>query len=189
MEEKVICQSTNKGGKIKLLIAICFFIVAAVLCLIYYPQYIEAKDNIDLYWRARESNRDLYMYESDFQKFARDPDTWDEENHDFFTRIQADRKNAAMYLNVAFLCIIISVLNAYKWFYAGRTSITITDKRIYGKAAFGKEVDLPLSSVVMIRKGGKKKMTISTSGGKVRFVGIKNRNEVYSAIQTLLAIR
>lgn len=188
MDEKIIYQSKNKGSKVKLIITICLLVVAVATCLIGYPQYIEAEEYTTLCWRVLELDEDFSVY-----KYAGDPSTWTKETHDThalaYARALAAERNLLVILEIAFLCAVISVLGAYKWFYSGRTSITITDRRIYGTATFGKEVDLPLSSVVMIRKSGKKNMTISTSGGNVRFVGIKNRNEVYSAIQTLLAIR
>ncbi|MGN8876618.1 hypothetical protein [Pseudoflavonifractor sp. HCP28S3_F10] len=65
MEEKVICSSSNKGSKTKLIIAVCFLAIAAVLFLMYYPKYSAALDDISLYWRAYDSNEDLYKMGSE----------------------------------------------------------------------------------------------------------------------------
>ena len=186
MEEKVICASTNKNSKLKLIIAICLVAIAAVLFFMHYPKYSEALDNIDLYWRAYDSNKEAYELGSDL---AVSPIEYNREHEDFYDSIHAQKSEAKTFINIAVVCTIMAVFLFYFWIYSGRTTITVTDKRIYGKAAFGKEVDLPLSSVGMIQKSGKKSIAIATSGGKVRFVNIKNRNEIYNAIQMLLAVK
>lgn len=68
--------------------------------------------------------------------------------------------------------------------------LTITDKRVYGKVAFGKRVDLPVDSVsatstISLFKG----VSVSTSSGKISFLAIKNANEVYEVINNLLVNR
>ena len=68
--------------------------------------------------------------------------------------------------------------------------LTVTDKRIYGKVAFGKRVDLPVDSVsatstIQLLKG----VAVSTSSGKISFLAIKNADEIYSIINELLVKR
>ena len=68
--------------------------------------------------------------------------------------------------------------------------LTITDKRVYGKVAFGKRVDLPVDSVsatatISLFKG----VSVSTSSGKISFLAIKNANEIYDVINNLLVDR
>lgn len=68
--------------------------------------------------------------------------------------------------------------------------LTITDKRVYGKVAFGKRVDLPVDSVsatstISLFKG----VSVSTSSGKISFLAIKNTNEIYEVINNLLIER
>ncbi|MGN8874307.1 hypothetical protein, partial [Pseudoflavonifractor sp. HCP28S3_F10] len=114
---------------------------------------------------------------------------YNREHKEFYDDMHARKSEALSFLYIAVGCAVIAAISLYKWLYYGRTTITVTDKRIYGKAAFGKEVDLPLSNIVMLHKRGKKNMIIATSAGKVRFVGVKNRNEIYGAIQTLMAVK
>ena len=68
--------------------------------------------------------------------------------------------------------------------------LTITDKRIYGKVAWGKRVDLPVDSVsatatISLFKG----VSISTSSGKISFLAIKNATEIYKVVSELLIER
>ena len=68
--------------------------------------------------------------------------------------------------------------------------LTVTDKRIYGKVSWGKRVDLPVDSIsatstISIFKG----VSVSTSAGRISFLGIENVYEVYNAINNLLIER
>ena len=68
--------------------------------------------------------------------------------------------------------------------------LTITDKRVYGKVAFGKRVDLPVDSVSATATIGLfKGVSVSTSSGKISFLAIKNANEIYEVINNLLVDR
>lgn len=67
--------------------------------------------------------------------------------------------------------------------------LTITDKRVFGKVAWGKRVDLPLDSVSAVGTGAFKSITISTSSGKVGFSAVKNRDEIHKIVSDLLVER
>lgn len=67
--------------------------------------------------------------------------------------------------------------------------LTITDKRAYGKAAFGKRVDLPLDSISAVATGVFKRFTIATPSGRITFWGIQNLNEFHSVVSQLLIKR
>ena len=69
-------------------------------------------------------------------------------------------------------------------------SLTITDKRIYGKTWFGKRVDLPVDSIsatssIALFRG----VSVATSSGKISFLLIKNANEVYKELNNLIINR
>ena len=70
-----------------------------------------------------------------------------------------------------------------------KTSVTVTDMRVYGKAAFGKRVDLPIDSVSSVSTGMFNAVAVATSSGRVNFIGITNRDEVYEAVNYLLMNR
>lgn len=67
--------------------------------------------------------------------------------------------------------------------------LTVTDKKIYGTAIFGRRVDLPLDSVSAVGTAWMKSITITTSSGRISFNLIKNRDEIYSEIGKLLVER
>lgn len=75
----------------------------------------------------------------------------------------------------------------YFWF--APTSLTVTDKRVYGKAAFGKRVDLPLDKISAVGTGLFKTVSVSTSSGAIKFSMIANNNEIHTEISKLMLER
>ncbi len=65
-------------------------------------------------------------------------------------------------------------------------SIAVTDKRITGRALFGRQVELPCNQVSSISMGLLKSVAIATSSGKIHFYLIKNRDEIFKTVSTLL---
>lgn len=81
---------------------------------------------------------------------------------------------------------LLSLL-AYAWLHS--FSISVTDKRIFGKASFGKQVELPVDSVSAVSTGAFKGIAVATSSGRISFLLIKNRDEIHEAISQLLVDR
>lgn len=67
--------------------------------------------------------------------------------------------------------------------------IVVTEKRVIGKCAFGKRVELPVHQISAIAMGGIKGVAVATSSGMVKFSFIKNRDEVFNAVSGLLKNR
>ena len=85
-------------------------------------------------------------------------------------------------LGMGLICLLI-----YAWL---RTyEIIVTNKRVYGKAAFGRRVDLPVDSVSAIGTMWLKGIAVSTSSGRVAFLMIKNRDEIHKYVSELLIER
>ncbi len=68
--------------------------------------------------------------------------------------------------------------------------LTVTDKRIFGKVAWGKRVDLPVDSVSATATiNHLRGVSVSTSSGRISFLAIKNAAEIYKVISDLLIER
>lgn len=94
---------------------------------------------------------------------------------------------APLYLAFTFLpCVIIAII-----FYvsASKIELTVSDKRVYGSAAFGKRVDLPLDAISAVGTSAFNGIAITTASGAIKFVMIKNRDEIHSAVSKLLVER
>ncbi len=83
--------------------------------------------------------------------------------------------------------ITIFAILLYKWL--GSYSITITNKRVYGKTSFGKQVDLPLDSISSVGTSFLKGVSVGTSSGRIHFKLIKNQETIHNTINKLLLER
>jgi len=97
-------------------------------------------------------------------------------------------------LNDLILCVLpiiaLSIIGTIIFFGLQSYKLTVTDKRVYGKIAFGKRIDLPVDSISAIAtieflKG----ISISTSSGRIKFLVIKNSNEIYKVLNNLIIKR
>ncbi|MBQ6420684.1 MAG: SHOCT domain-containing protein [Clostridia bacterium] len=67
--------------------------------------------------------------------------------------------------------------------------LTITDKRVYGKAGMIKRVDLPNDMISAIAAHFRSGVSFATSSGKIHFMFLENRKEVFKVISEILSSR
>ena len=67
--------------------------------------------------------------------------------------------------------------------------IVVTDKRVYGRATFGKRVDLPIDSISAVGTSALWGIDVGTSSGRIHFKLIKNKDEIHSELSKLLMER
>lgn len=86
---------------------------------------------------------------------------------------------------------IIGVVLLYLALYSAisRCEITVTDKRVYGKAIWRKRVDLPLDSITAIAVSALNGIAVATSAGSIKFSLIKNNTEIHKTVSNLLIKR
>ena len=86
--------------------------------------------------------------------------------------------------------VVCMLIGSLIYFWLRSYELIITDKRICGKVAWGKRVDLPVDyvssiSTTLILKG----ISVSTASGRISFRLIKNMDEIYNVIVNLLIER
>ena len=85
---------------------------------------------------------------------------------------------------------ILTVCFSVIYFYCSKSQITVTKNRVYGNAAFGKRVDLPVDSISAVSIGGIfSQIAVATASGLIHFYLIKNHAEVHKTISDLLVSR
>lgn len=89
--------------------------------------------------------------------------------------------------SMTFLPFAVIALLFYAW--VSKTSLTVTDKRVYGTAAFGKRVDLPLDKISAVGTSMFKGIAVTSASGAIKFLMIANHNEIHAAISGLLLER
>lgn len=90
-------------------------------------------------------------------------------------------------LIIAIILIIVAIV---LFMYTNSCEITVTDKRIFGKASFGKRVDLPLDSISAVSTTSIfNGIGVSSSSGTIKFLYITNAKEIHQTISELLVNR
>ena len=85
--------------------------------------------------------------------------------------------------------VIPALLGVFIHSWLSKIELIVTDKRVYGTAAFGRRVDLPFDSISAIGTGWPKGIEVSTSSGKISFLAIKNCDEIHNVLSRLLIER
>jgi len=67
-----------------------------------------------------------------------------------------------------------------------KTTLTVTDKRVYGKTLFNIRVDLPLDKISSVGTSIFKGINVGSSSGRIKFKLIKNYEEIHTALIDLL---
>ena len=78
----------------------------------------------------------------------------------------------------------------FLYFWLGHCEIVVTNARVYGKVAFGKQVDLPIDSISSVgRSPLLRAVSVGTSSGAIRFYLVQKHTEIYDVISTLIRNR
>lgn len=75
------------------------------------------------------------------------------------------------------------------WLLCGGVELTVTNRRVWGKAAFGRRVDLPLDSITAVGTGIFRSISVVAPSGAIRVMLIKNRDEIHQVLIRLLLTR
>lgn len=89
--------------------------------------------------------------------------------------------------SITFLPFLVIAIVFYAW--TSKVNLIVTNKRVYGTAAFGKRVDLPLDKISAVGTTFFNGIAVTTSSGAIKFLMIKNSVDIHSAISQLLMER
>lgn len=132
---------------------------------------------------------DIIKYSKDYYKLAAKNYYW----FDYSSPLEMGLSRAfgqdgglifAFMLPVIFGVIAFIVYRAYS-----KIELTVTDKRVYGCATFGKRVDLPLDAISAVGTSSRNGIDVTTASGAIKFKYIMNHDELHSAISDLLVKR
>ena len=87
------------------------------------------------------------------------------------------------------IVLVICLFAVFVYLWLEKIEITVSDKRVFGKAAFGKRVDLPLDSISAVGTSFLKGIAVATSSGKISFLMIQNSDEIHKSVSELLISR
>lgn len=161
--EKVIIESEKDSS-----ISVLLLIVTAILAIITISAFTYLKQDKEYY--EATSNLAQYTYISSY-------------------KMQEMQGAVVKDVLVIIVSLIATVGAVIAFFFTKDTKLVVTDKKVFGTAAFNKQVDIPIDSISAVGKSFLSSIAVSSSSGKIFFAGLKNQKEVYSAINELLVAR
>ena len=85
--------------------------------------------------------------------------------------------------------LLLMIVGGFFIFAFASCTLTVTDKRVYGKASFRRRVDLPIDSVSSVGTSMFHGIDIGTSSGRISFKAIENNIQLHEVISKLLIDR
>lgn len=185
MEERTLIQSENtfanpKFKRLLIIIAI-LLVVITVLSLLCF--YVFEPSLWDKAWAIYKQHHRGGWHGK-----------WDSPEYEAKYNALRNTSNTVWYLGFVGLglagLLLLSLITILIPYLIGRVQqITVTDKRVYGVAAFKRRVDLPLDSISAISTSLLKGLSVASSSGRIIFIGIKNRDDIHKVISDLLIER
>lgn len=108
------------------------------------------------------------------------------------SRIDGELDGELLYLSAIIetpIILIFATLACRFYAWSSKSALTFTNKRIYGKAAFGKQIDLPFDMIAAVGKGIFFKTIEITTSNVIKFPMIANNDDIFNAISKLLLER
>lgn len=207
MEEKIIIKSKNYNLK-KFVKNV--FIVSVVLGLVFslfyiistisnrtddynekYLLYCKHTDDIVIVNDGSYFYREFYVYGVRYDDRDEAKEAMVFLNHDSALSYAVCGEDLFLWsiVSVFFFVAGLMIPTAIIYFWLSKVSLTVTDRRIYGTAAFGKRVDIPIDKVSAFGTSWLKGISISSSSGRIVFKLIKNQNEVHEALGKMFVER
>ena len=101
-------------------------------------------------------------------------------------KISEQKKEKYIYITINIICVIAFICALTSILLSAKTSLVVTDKRVYGTIALGKRVDIPLKAISSIGTGFLQSIIVSSSSSKICFYGIANYKEIHTEISNLI---
>lgn len=166
MDEKEILLGKNNYN----LVPIIALSVIAIACIVVFIKALSVDFTID------------YLMGNEFPKNGNEASYWFYQASLSGGFPQAAAKRAIIAFAIGLPSIILSL-----WLlFASNCSILLTDKRVYGKASFGKQVSIPLKTITSVGTKAFNGICISSYSGNTVFRGISNRKEFFNKISQML---
>ena len=172
MEERIIEArfTKNKLARIVLIIGLALIIFGFIMG---FSTYSTEEGRVDYGYGVHGYFPYTYIYDS-FGEFFSDA---------MYDPFAYDYKDFTTPIFIGILSILVSFFFVWEM---SRCALTVTNRRVTGKASFGKAVDLPLNQISAVALGIFSRITVATSSGRIHFWFIENRKEVHSALTDII---
>ncbi|MCC8097272.1 MAG: hypothetical protein LIO44_01670 [Eubacterium sp.] len=83
------------------------------------------------------------------------------------------------------IAAVVVIAAIFAWHKLGKSELTVSNKRIWGKTDTGKKIDLPINQISSLSYSRFGSMKFNTEKGTVKFRCLGNRGMIYTAISAL----
>ncbi|MCD7778497.1 MAG: hypothetical protein LUH47_08345, partial [Clostridiales bacterium] len=83
------------------------------------------------------------------------------------------------------IAAVVVIAAIFAWFKLGKSELTVSNKRVWGKTDTGKKVDLPINQISSLSYSRFGTMKLNTENGTIKFRCLGNKGMVYTAISSL----
>lgn len=194
MEENIIIKSEQY--KVKKLFKALIAVGAIFLLIVLIYEIANLSRRYDYY---KEHTHRSYCYDTEYiydYQYSSKTGYIEKSIKDSYEKLNCAYMNPPRFNSLEFFVVgfcpfaLLALLAFLIKFWLSSYEMVVTDKRIYGRVAWGKRVDLPLDSVsatatLRIFKG----VSVSSASGRIKFLLIKNANKMYNEINKLLIER
>ena len=111
---------------------------------------------------------------------------WSKVKDEYYSLLRPAGSFESIFYIILYVVLPVDLLFLLIYLYCSKMSISVSNKRVYGKSAFGKRVDLPIDSISAVGAGALKGLSVGTSAGKITFIGMDKRDDVHKEINKLL---
>ncbi len=195
MEEKVLIKSEQYDVKKVFKVMVIIGAILSVIMLL--STFGEIGDDMEWYEKDYKECYSIYLEHQQEGECGSWYDSWEKCNdcewiidHPSKLSYALNGKFERYFLPPLMTLVAFALWGAIIYFWLRSYELTVTDKRIFGKVAWGKRVDLPVDSVsatatIRLLKG----VSVSTSSGRISFLVIKNADEIYTVMNNLMIER
>ena len=128
---------------------------------------------------------DTIKYSDNFNELAAKNYDW----FDYSSPLDMALKQDGGFIVAFLLPVVFAIIAFFVYRASSKIELTVTDKRVFGCATFGKRVDLPLDAISAVGTSSMKGIDVTTASGAIKFKFILNRDELHKAISKLLVER
>jgi hypothetical protein len=90
---------------------------------------------------------------------------------------------------IAIMAIIVFAISFVIYSGMKKCELTVTNKRVYGSAMFGKRVDLPIDMINAVATSAFHGIAVTTASGAIKFLMMTNKDDLHKGISKLLVDR
>lgn len=170
MEERIVIKSKRNNVKVISIVLVAVGVIVPIIYIFVYSAYAAKLKEDNILW-------------------VNSPVTGRRESINIPVSPLSESPAFAIFLSIVIFVSLLCFVLAFCLFMYSKVELTVTNKRVYGTAAWGKRVDLPLDKISAVATSFFHGIAVASSAGSIHFKMIENYKDVHEEISKLLMER